>query len=145
MKAFVHFCKNNNIPLDFISTHQYAGDPLGGVEDKGGPDEDLLDSKQAETISEQQEENVPEEFEAMKAMLNMDIYAAMPDGSCLDALRNIMPDKSETGELGRNVFLNNSAIVQRQAAGLPLFYTEWNFSATFSAYLMILERLRLMM
>ena len=29
VKSFRNFCEEKNVPLDFISTHQYAGDPLG--------------------------------------------------------------------------------------------------------------------
>ena len=31
VKSFVAFCKEHNVPVDFVTTHQYAGDPLGGV------------------------------------------------------------------------------------------------------------------
>ena len=38
VKSFVAFCKEHNVPVDFVTTHQYAGDPLGGVSDQGGPE-----------------------------------------------------------------------------------------------------------
>ncbi|MCD8069513.1 MAG: hypothetical protein LUE87_11665, partial [Lachnospiraceae bacterium] len=30
--VFVDFCEKNNVPLDFVSTHQYIGEPFIGVE-----------------------------------------------------------------------------------------------------------------
>ena len=35
VRSFVEFCEKNQVPLDFVTTHQYAGDPIGGVEDQG--------------------------------------------------------------------------------------------------------------
>ncbi|HWT76388.1 MAG TPA: hypothetical protein VN258_16950 [Mobilitalea sp.] len=117
IKSFIQFCKSNNIPVDFVSTHQYAGDPLAGIEDQGGPENEATDMK-----------------EAFGKMMEMNIFASMPDGSCLDALRHMIPDKSEMEEIPRDVFRKNSKIVKEQAEGLPVFYTEWNCNAIFSAF-----------
>ena len=38
VKSFLRYCRENQAPVDFVSTHQYAGDPLGGVEDQGDED-----------------------------------------------------------------------------------------------------------
>ncbi len=116
--AFVKFCHTNDVPVDFVTTHQYAGDPLGGVEDQGGP-EDKQDR--------------------MSNSFNSDFYAkvlqnAPEKGSVLDALRHFMPDKTELLDLPSDLFAKNAAIVKEQAQGLPVFYTEWNTSANFSAY-----------
>ena len=35
ISSFLDYCAENSVPADFVSTHQYAGDPLGGVEDQG--------------------------------------------------------------------------------------------------------------
>lgn len=117
--AFVKFCKHNNVPVDFVTTHQYAGDPLGGVEDQG-----VLDSQEERRMSNS---------------FNSDFYAkvlndAPKSGSVLDALRHFMPDKSELLDLPSDLFPKNAAVVKKQAQGLPVFYTEWNTSANFSAY-----------
>ncbi len=132
IKSFVNYCRANNIPLDFVTTHQYAGDPLSGVEDKGGPDDDQTDNKISSDNNSENSET--EEIKAFKEMMNRDIYGSMPDGSCLDVIRNLIQDKSEKEELPDNLFRNNSRIVQEQADGLPVYYTEWNFNAIFSAY-----------
>lgn len=34
--SFLEYCRVNHTPLDFVSTHQYAGDPIGGIQ--GGAD-----------------------------------------------------------------------------------------------------------
>lgn len=35
ISSFLKYCRENDVPVDFVTTHQYAGDPLGGVEDQG--------------------------------------------------------------------------------------------------------------
>ena len=35
VRSFLKYCRERNVPVDFVSTHQYAGDPLGGVESQG--------------------------------------------------------------------------------------------------------------
>ena len=35
ISSFLRYCRENDVPVDFVTTHQYAGDPLGGVEDQG--------------------------------------------------------------------------------------------------------------
>lgn len=117
--AFVNFCKDNDVPVDFITTHQYAGDPLGGVEDQGGP--------------------VDKEEKRLNNSFNEEFYKtvlqnAPKHGSVLDGLRHFMPDKSELLDLPSDLFAKNASIVKKQAQGLPVFYTEWNLSANFSAY-----------
>lgn len=44
-----------------------------------------------------------------------------------------MPDKSELEELLSGGFVTNAEIVRQQAGNLPVFYTEWNENAIFSA------------
>ncbi len=45
-----------------------------------------------------------------------------------------MPDQSETEDLVDYVFRKNAQRVKKQVGQYPLFYTEWNESAVFSAY-----------
>lgn len=112
VRAFVDFCEKNQVPVDFITTHQYAGDPIGGVEDQGD----------------------------MEGGGELDFHFEMPDLSKLEektflvGQRAIMPDQSEVRELPNDVFIKNSAIVKGQAKGLPVYYTEWNENAGFASY-----------
>ncbi len=121
--AFLQFCKENQVPVDFVSTHQYAGDPLGGVEDQGGPEGDGSASQASSP------EAVHAIMEKMTAALE-----AVEDKTFLNGFRMLMPDKSETTDLPNDTFLRNSAVARRQAGELPLYYTEWNENAIFSAY-----------
>lgn len=121
--AFVRYCQENAVPVDFVTTHQYAGDPLGGVEDQGGPD-------------------VQEGFAAagstdgMQSMISglMARLQNAGDTSFLGGIRAFIPDKSELEDIPNDLFRKNAAIVKEQAQGLPVYYTEWNENATFSAY-----------
>lgn len=121
--AFVRFCKENDVPVDFISTHQYAGDPLGGIEDNANIEED------SETVGGMTTEEMREMGRQM-----MERLLAAPEKTFLSGYRQMMPDKSEQEEIPNNVFRVNSAIVKKQAAELPVYYTEWNENAIFSAY-----------
>lgn len=118
VEAFVNYCENNSVPVDFVTTHQYAGDPLGGVEDQGGP----MEGSEERQSNKFNEESFKKAFENLK------------EGTVLQALRHFLPDKSELIELPSDLFEKNSAIVKSQAKGLPVFYTEWNTNANFSAY-----------
>lgn len=110
---FVRFCKQRDVPVDFVSTHQYAGDPLGGV---------------------QEGEEVPSATSGLRLGRLLHPFKGMPDGTVLDALRRVMGDKSETEDVPDYVFARNAPIVKEQAAGLPVYYNEWNENATFSAH-----------
>lgn len=150
VKRFVDYCGKKGLPLDFVSTHQYSGDPLGGVKDEGGPDEEAAVSVQPEISADTSGAAQPEEVSAdtaaaaqpeetdVKEMLMSMIAKAMnsvpKDASCLQVLRTIMGDPSETTDIPNYAFRKNAEIVKQQAKGLPVYYTEWNMQATFSAY-----------
>ncbi|MDR1642937.1 MAG: hypothetical protein LBT59_24865 [Clostridiales bacterium] len=120
VKGFVRFCEDRKLPLDFVSTHQYSGDPLGGVEgSKSFEDED--DGFDLEEMAAK--------FGGESPLANLQSTATP-----LEAIRTLMGDESETKDLLTNVFRNNADIVRDQAKDYPLYYTEWNFSAVFSAY-----------
>jgi len=112
---FMQFCKENQVPVDFISTHQYAGDPIGGVKAKSadGPKEPGL------------LRTLPGRFRSLKDA---------PRDAILPAYRHIVGDETEDKTLPENTFIANAQIVKSQARGLPVYYTEWNTSAVFSAY-----------
>lgn len=114
VKSFLAYCAKKHIPVDFVSTHQYAGDPIGGMES-----------------SVDLEEEYPP-FIAAEADYS-DILKGLEKGSVLEGLRYLMPDKSELEELPSNGFVTNAKIVRQQAGELPLIYTEWNANAIFSA------------
>ena len=52
----------------------------------------------------------------------------------LAGFRATSPDKSEITDLPDDVFRKNVKKVKDQAQGLPVYYTEWNENAIFSAY-----------
>ena len=113
VRSFVEFCRTNDVPVDFVSTHQYAGDPLGGVHDQGGP------------------EDSGEELHFDFTPPDM---SAVEEKTFLAGMRAIMPDRSELEDIPNDGFIRNSAIVKEQAAGLPVYYTEWNENAGFGSY-----------
>lgn len=126
IKDFRKFVEENSVPCDFFSTHQYAGDPLGGVES-----EDEISSPAKGTEGEAQKS--PEEKHAEMAAALMKKLEAAEGKTFLDGWRAIMEDKSETEDLPDNVFRINSAITRKQAGNTPLYYTEWNENAIFGA------------
>ena len=123
VKSFLKFCDEKSLPVDFVTTHQYAGDPLGGVEDQGDP---LAEG-------EGKPDNFMENMQKMMMALAERLKDA-PDNSFLTGFRLIMEDKSETTDIPNDLFIRNSAIVRQQAGELPLYYTEWNENAGFSSY-----------
>ena len=115
--SFLEYCRVNHTPLDFVSTHQYAGDPIGGIQ--GGAD------------LEAENEKVNLDF-----LKETDILVNPPQGTILEGFRQIMQDRSELVELPRDSFRKNAAATARmvkQQGSLTLFYTEWNANAIFSA------------
>lgn len=120
ISSFLQFCKAHQVPVDFVTTHQYAGDPLGGVEDQG---EGLDEERRA------RDGGWAERLQRMGEKLK-----TAEDKQLLSGLRAILPDPSEEREIPNNVFRTNSEIVKRQAGGLPVYYTEWNENAAFSSY-----------
>ena len=119
VRSFLKYCRERNVPVDFVSTHQYAGDPLGGVESQGEMDEEMDFDLEAMIRGMQQ------------AAAEM---AKMEDKSFLAGFRKVMPDKSETTDIEYGVFPANAREVRKQAEDLPVYYTEWNENAGFSAY-----------
>ena len=116
--SFLDYCSRNGVPVDFVSTHQYAGDPIGGVEDQG-------DGEGQAGGAEAWQEHLRAAAEALKQTREKTFLAGF---------RAMTPDKSETTDLPDDVFRKNAARAREQAKGKPLFYTEWNENAIFSAY-----------
>lgn len=112
IQDMVAYCKENQVPIDFVSTHEYAGDPLGGI-DGGG--------------------------EVEKVAVKADLMAGfkkrkqLPHDAILPAFRQIMDAENVTKNLRRSALINCSKRVKEEAGDLPVYYTEWNMCGTFSA------------
>ena len=119
VRSFLKYCGERGLPVDFVSTHQYAGDPLGGVESQGEMDEEM-----------------DFDLEAMIAGMKKAaaVLAGMENKNFLDGFRTVMPDKSETTDIEYGVFPHNAREVRKQAGSLPVYYTEWNENAGFSSF-----------
>ena len=117
IESFLRYCRENGVPVDFISTHQYAGDPLGGVEDQG--------EAEAPKSGDSWQERMQKAAEGLKSV---------EEKTFLNGFRVLTPDKSETTDIPNDLFRKNAAKVRVQAGGLPVYYTEWNENAIFSAY-----------
>ena len=109
LPEFINFTVNNNIPLDFISTHYYPGEPLGPG---------LL-------------------FKYVKSMLADSVVKMrkLGSGRVLDAGRCFMNDQTEDEkEMEKGLMGKQTAMAREQIGELPLYITEWNLSATITAY-----------
>ena len=101
VKELVDYCRTHRVPIDFCSTHQYMGEPLG--HDAG----------------------------MMKGLVKavcggMKKIRKHPGGSINEGIRRMFEDSSETRDFPETLFSDNVKAVKEQAGGLPLFYTEWN-------------------
>lgn len=120
---FVGFCKMNNVPLDFVSTHQYLGEPFLGV----GEDQ------QEERILDPEAEAAELEEKAKK--VNRILCNVQGDTPFLECMRMVLgKDGTEKDGLDANLLSKNARVVKEQAGELPVFYTEWNISASFGSY-----------
>ena len=109
LPEFIDFTKKNNITPDFISTHYYPGEPLGLG---------LL-------------------FKYVKSMLADSIVKmrALGKGRVIDAGRCFMNDQTEDEkEMEKGMMGRQTAIARAQIGDLPLYISEWNLSATITAY-----------
>lgn len=100
---FREFCENNNVPLDFISTHHYpSDDPLSTMGMNGpGVKGKMMDE---------------ETLEKIKNMSAEEIQAMM--GSMFD----------RKNENPRNILSKMTKKAKEEAGNYPLYYTEWNGS-----------------
>lgn len=110
VKDFIDYCKKSGTPVDFISTHQYAGDPIGGIEsgEKGVSvkTEILAALKQSKTLNH---DNI------------------------IDLYRSFMGVSDAPKTLKKDSLTESAKNVKAVAGDLPVFYTEWNMCASFSA------------
>lgn len=132
--SFLDYCQEHNVPLDFVSTHQYAGDPICGV--AGGADPEAENEKMNLDFLKQR--NVFTQTDGEKAENDRDKSGdteEMPP-TILEGFRQIMKDQSELADLPGDSFRKNAAMAADRIAqygSLPLIYTEWNANAIFSA------------
>jgi xylan 1,4-beta-xylosidase len=114
--SFTDYCKKRRLPVDFISTHVYAGDPIGGVsQTEGLEDENRNDFVIPTDMMTQLFDSMPKEYDV------------------LDALRGYMPDKSELEEIDSDTMMKKLKIVRQQAQEFPIYISEWNENAIFGS------------
>lgn len=123
---FVNYCEENQVPVDFVSTHQYLGEPFLGVSEEEA-------NKSYEEIQAEAEKTAEAEKKRIEYLKNA--LADLPEGmSLLEALHTVFGGGDGTEkECDVNLLPKNARIVKEQAKGLPVFYTEWNLSASFGA------------
>lgn len=118
---FVGFCKENNVPLDFVSTHQYLGEPFIGVSEE--EKRDLSPLEEAAEMAEKVRK------------VNQALSKVPGDTPFLECMRMVLgKDGTEKDGLDADLLSKNARVVKEQAGGLPVFYTEWNISAAFGSY-----------
>lgn len=108
----LEFCKQRNLPIDFISTHMYAGDPIGGIE------------------SNKDDEKVNFSF---NPLAGIQMKKKLPNDAILPLFREVMVSNDAETRLNKEALIQSADIAKKEAKGLPVFYTEWNMCATFSA------------
>lgn len=121
--VFMDYCENNQVPVDFVSTHQYLGEPFLGVSEEDA----------AKSYEELEAENSAAEEQRL-AYLKAALDKLPADMSILQALKTVLGGGDGTEkDCDLDLLPKNAAIVKQQAKGLPVYYTEWNLSASFGA------------
>lgn len=124
--TFVEYCQTNKVPLDFVSTHQYIGDPFMGVSEE----EANKTFEQRQTEKEEREKKQAQRISRLKK--EFEKYPS--DVPLLEALQKLFGGVDFTEQdFDRDIFPKNARVVRRQTKGLPVFYTEWNMSANFAS------------
>lgn len=103
------YCRQENLPLDFLSTHHYPGDALG--HDTSSADPEFVNS-----ISE-----------ALKHP---------EDKSILDIMRLILSQDTKLPKMEKGILTRQAKNAREEAGTLPLLYTEWNVNSACSARLL---------
>lgn len=119
VKSFVEYCKDENIPLDFVSTHQYPGDPFTGI--SADEQEDVV-------------KDPNEKVNKLKGLMDKFENSLDKDATPLSIIRTMFQDPTETKDIPDNIFRKNAEAIKEVVNGLPVYFTEWNLSAVFSAY-----------
>lgn len=126
IEEFIGYCEENQVPVDFVSTHQYLGEPFLGVSEEEA-------QKTFEEIEAEKAQNAEAEAKRI-AYLKSTLKQLPSDMSILEALHTAFGGNDGT-EMDFDVDLlpKNAKIVKEQAKGRPVYYTEWNLSASFGA------------
>lgn len=123
---FVQYCRENDVPLDFVSTHQYIGDPFMGVSEENA-------GKKFEQLQAEKEERKQQREKQLKK-LKVKFDAFPSDMPMITAIHELFGGVDFTERLfDKDIFPKNATVVRTQAQGLPVFYTEWNLSANFAS------------
>lgn len=103
---FVDFCKSSGAPFDFVTTHQYSSEELGHAIKIG---------------------------DIFKGLFKQLYILRKNKGNIIEGTRTVFRDESDFTEIKRGLFAKNAREIARMTDGKPLFYTEWNVSATCTA------------
>jgi len=98
------FCKQNHVPLDFLSTHHYPGDDLG----------------------------LPI-FSAANLKRFVFTALQNPKDHVVDVVRKMLYHPEKEPLIRRDSMRRQAEKVRGEAGGLPLYYTEWNVNPTCTA------------
>lgn len=122
----VDYCESNNVPLDFVSTHQYIGDPFMGVSEEEA-------QKTYEELQAEKEQKAAAQAEILRKLKErFDGYPS--DMPMIEAIQKLFGGVEFTEkDFDKDIFPKNAAVVRKQAKGRPVFYTEWNMSANFAS------------
>lgn len=110
IKEFLSYCKNTKTPVDFISTHQYAGDPIGGIENG--------------------EKGLSLKINLLAGLKNR---KSLPKDNVIELFRSFMGVLDASKTLNKKALTESAKNVKALVKDLPLYYTEWNMCASFSA------------
>ncbi|MGN1328661.1 MAG: glycosyl hydrolase [Eubacterium sp.] len=110
IKDFLSYCKQSNTPVDFISTHQYAGDPIGGIENV--------------------DEGINLKIDILTGLKNS---KSLNHNSILELFQSFMDVENAPNTLNNNALCQSARNIKKDVGDLPIYYTEWNMCASFSA------------
>lgn len=123
---FMKYCEDHDVPVDFISTHQYLGEPFLGISEETA--QKTYEELQAE------KEATAEAEKARIAYIKKAMETIPGDTSLLAALHIVFGGKDGTeSDFDANLLPDNAKVVKKQAKGLPVYYTEWSLSSSFGA------------
>lgn len=105
IEDFLNFCKENNVPCDFVSTHHYPGDAFGNFVN----------------------------FNNVKQMFSSAMDAVKNHKPLSDTMTNMffLPDDFIRWDKGTLARMDDDA--KAKVGNMPLFITEWNSMAVFGS------------
>lgn len=105
LPEFLSYCRSNDVPCDFVSTHHYPGDAFGNS------------------------------FTAKNAMemIKTASDCAKNDVPLTDALEKFFFHPEKFKHWDKGIFVQMDGKAKREVGDIPLFITEWNSMAVFGA------------